>query len=130
MKKILVTCISLFSSLTGFAQNTIERNDFLQEVTMQLLDTKDKYTPGQHKSATRIPDVAYDKQYLYITPYYDVSEAQILIYDKADNIIHSVYTPLTGSGTVIILPENVIEDMYYLELVYNGLSYIGSFHSL
>lgn len=109
------------------AQNVTERVDFLKDVMMQLIDVKDRYMPGQHKAPARMPQVSYDNQHIYIIPHYDITDAQVVIRDDNNNIIYDIYTTLSGSGSVIMLPENVMENKFCIELTYNEKCYIGFF---
>lgn len=127
MKRILFTIICTLHCIFGLAQNITEHVDFLKDVMMQLIDAKDRYMPGQHKAPARMPQVSYDNQHIYIIPHYDITDAQIIIRDENDNIIYDINTALSGSGSVIMLPENVMENKYCIELIYNEKCYIGFF---
>ncbi len=109
------------------AEDKINQETFIHEIVMQLTDTRDTYISTQHKSPTRTPQVSYDNQHLYITPHYDITDAQIIIRDENDNIIYDINTALTGSNSVITLPQYVMENKYSIELVYSEKHYIGIF---
>lgn len=129
MNKILFTVICTLHCIFGVAQNVTEHVDFLKDVMMQLVDNKDKICHGQptHKAPARMPQVSYDNQHIYIIPHYDITDAQVVIRDDNNNIIYDIDTTLSGSGSVIMLPENVMENKYCIELTYNEKCYIGYF---
>lgn len=129
MKKILFTVICTLHCTFGVAQNVTEHVDFLKDVMMQLVDNKDKIYDGQptHKAPARMPQVSYDNQHIYIIPHYDITDAQVVIRDDNNNIIYNTYTALSGSGSVIMLSENVMANKYCIELTYNEKCYIGYF---
>ncbi|WP_288317899.1 DUF3244 domain-containing protein [Xylanibacter caecicola] len=127
MRKILFIIVCTFHCISGLAQKATEQFDLLKGVMMQLTDVKDYHMPGQHKAPARMPIVSYDNQHLYITPHYNIPDAQIIIRDETDNIIYDINTALTGSCSVIILPQYVMENKYSIELVYSEKHYIGFF---
>lgn len=129
MKRILFTIICALHCIFDLAQNVTEHVDFLKDVMMQLVDNNDKIYHGQptHKAPARMPQVSYDNQHIYIIPHYDITDAQIIIRDETDNIIYDINTALTGSNSVITLPQYVMENKYSIELVYSEKHYIGIF---
>lgn len=127
MRKILLVCICILKYIICFAEGNDNQETFMQEVIMQLTDTKDYNTLGQHKAPARMPKVSYDSQHLYITPHYDIIDAHITIRDETDNIIYDIYTTLIGAGNVIMIPKDVMERKYSLELTFHENYYIGIF---
>lgn len=127
MKKILFTIICTLHCTFGVAQNVTEHVDFLKDVMMQLIDVKDRYMPGQHKAPARVPQVYYDNQHIYIIQHYDITDAQIVIRDENDNIIYNTYTTLISSGSIIIIPGDIMESKYSIELIFSEKHYIGIF---
>ena len=127
MKRILFTIICALHCIFDLAQNVTERVDFLKDVMMQLIDVKDRYMPGQHKAPARMPQVSYDNQHIYIIPHYDITDAQIIIRDETDSIIYNTYTTLISSGSIIIIPGDIMESKYSIELIFSEKHYIGIF---
>lgn len=127
MRKTLLTSLCMLFCIICSAEDKINQETFIHEIVMQLTDTRDTYISTQHKSPTRTPQVSYDNQHLYITPHYDITDAQVVIRDDNNNIIYDIYTTLSGSGSVIMLPENVMENKFCIELTYNEKCYIGFF---
>lgn len=127
MKRILFTIICTLHCIFGLAQNITEHVDFLKDVMMQLIDAKDRYMPGQHKAPARMPQVSYDNQHIYIIPHYDITDAQIIIRDENDNIIYDINTALISSGAIIIIPGDIMESKYSIELIFSEKHYIGIF---
>ena len=129
MKKVSLIIIYLFVCITVLAERNVPTVFPLQEVMMQLqlTDNQNHILTGQHKSPALMPQVAYDNQYLYITTHYDITDAQIIIRDENNNIIYDIYTTLISSGSVIALPEYVMENKYCIELTFLSKTYIGFF---
>lgn len=124
MKKILLVCICILQYIICFAEDKSNQESFMQEIIMQLMDTKDYHMPGQHKSPAQVPLVSYDTQHIYITPHYDIPDAHIIIRDKTDCIIYGIYTTLTSTCNVIMIPKDIMEKKYSIELNH---MYIGIF---
>lgn len=127
MRKTLLTSLCMLFCIICSAEDKIYQEAFIHEIVMQLTEEQDHIIIGQHKSPIRTPQIYYDNQHLYITPHYDVPDAQIIIRDETDNIIYDINTALTGSNSVITLPQYVMENKYSIELVYSEKHYIGIF---
>jgi len=79
---------------------------------------------GNKKGPARNLSISCFDNLLIITSPYLIDDVEIIIYDEDDNAIYSIVTSLEATDNVFILSQNVVENMFYIKVVYNNHHYL------
>ena len=117
MKRIVFTLLMICSCMGMYAQG----------VEMTLSREDPGIVVGHHKGPDLFPTVSYDDSHVYVVAPFLIESATIIIYNEDGEVIYSTVTPLGTTAITLNLSQDVCDERYSLELIYDDVALIGYF---